>query len=150
MKFTDPSLVLTALLPTVFSLPTDILPSDPTPTCPLPALWLEPRITDAFAITVDRLHPPTDTEPQPPFPAALNVWQAGGGDYHLYLAPAGSATSNNTLVEGVLQNFNGYFGAGGQVVRAVINGEVSAPFSTLISRSVLPHLPRLPYGTDRT
>jgi hypothetical protein len=46
----------------------------------------------------------------------LNLEQAGGGDQHLYLSPAGRDTFNMTLREGIIE-------WGG--IDAVINGEVS-------------------------
>jgi hypothetical protein len=49
----------------------------------------------------------------------LNQWSAGGGDQHLYLSPAGNETHDLTLVDGVITQYHG-----GQLLRAVINGEV--------------------------
>lgn len=50
----------------------------------------------------------------------LNQWEAGGGDQHLYLSPAGASASDLTLVGGVLTQVR----QGGRIIRAVINGEV--------------------------
>ncbi len=45
----------------------------------------------------------------------MNFWEAGGGDGHLYVSPAGNSTGPLTMVDGVLMR-------GG--IHAVINGEV--------------------------
>ncbi|KAI5776702.1 hypothetical protein EDC01DRAFT_761946 [Geopyxis carbonaria] len=60
----------------------------------------------------------------------MNFWKAGGGDNHLYLSPAGNAISNHTLIAGVLTNTEPTFGAGGVVIRAVINGEYTPADNT--------------------
>ena len=56
----------------------------------------------------------------------LNFWKAGGGDNHLYLAPAGGSVANNTLVAGVLMNREWWEGKS-VPIRCVINGEVVFP-----------------------
>jgi len=56
----------------------------------------------------------------------LNFWQAGGGDQHLYLSPAGTPVANLSLENGILQRApDGVLQK--LMVRAVINGEVSEP-----------------------
>lgn len=55
----------------------------------------------------------------------LNFWKAGGGDNHLFLAPAGNAVANNTLVAGVLTNREWWEGKS-VTIRCVINGEVAS------------------------
>lgn len=76
------------------------------------------NITEGFGIRVQN----------PEFPIVhnrfLNLWEAGGGDKHLYLSPAGEPSFDLTLTKGVLASDS---------IFAVINGEVSprlAPWST--------------------
>lgn len=66
-------------------------------------------ITTGFAIQVQNSSYPVIHN------RLMNLWQAGGGDQHLYLDPAGTPTSNLTLEDGVITRLP---------IRAVINGEV--------------------------
>ena len=84
--------------------------------CEIPEEPLSNTITEGFGIRVQN----------PAFPIIhnrfLNVWEAGGGDQHLYLSPAGEYAFDLTLNEGVLQR-------GG--ISAVINGEVRSTVSAI-------------------
>lgn len=81
-----------------------------TAVCPIPAIYIEPTITRPFAIQVQNASYPVVHN------RLMNLWQAGGGDQHLYLSPAGTPTSNLTLIDGVITRLP---------IRAVINGEVN-------------------------
>lgn len=84
--------------------------------CTIPTAPLSANITQGFAVQVQN----------PAFPEVhnrlMNLWSAGGGDQHLYLAPAGDRASDLTLIDGVLTK-----ATVSPVIRAVINGEVSEP-----------------------
>ncbi|RPB12990.1 hypothetical protein P167DRAFT_605277 [Morchella conica CCBAS932] len=86
-----------------------------TAVCPIPAIYIEPTITRPFAIQVQNASYPVVHN------RLMNLWQAGGGDQHLYLSPAGTPTSNLTLVDGVITRLP---------IRAVINGEYTATDNT--------------------
>lgn len=86
--------------------------------CVLPPGTLPNSIPEGFAIQVQNASYPAIHN------RLLNQWSAGGGDQHLYLSPAGNATSTLTLVNGVITQLSN-----GQTIRAVINGEVSEPRS---------------------
>ncbi|RBQ98840.1 hypothetical protein VDGD_07393 [Verticillium dahliae] len=77
--------------------------------CTLPNTPLSSTITEPFGIQVQN----------PAFPEIHNrylyLWEAGGGDKHLYLNPAGVPATTLTLDAGVLE-LGPLF--------AVINGEV--------------------------
>ncbi|TGZ82172.1 hypothetical protein EX30DRAFT_388482 [Ascodesmis nigricans] len=64
----------------------------------------------------------------------MNMHKAGGGDNHLYLSPNANPSHNNTLVGGVIHNFEPTFSSStspnGVVIRAVINGEYTARDNT--------------------
>ncbi|KFA80054.1 hypothetical protein S40288_10666 [Stachybotrys chartarum IBT 40288] len=83
--------------------------------CTLPGDVLPNNITEGFAIQVQNASYPVIHN------RLMNLWAAGGGDQHLYLAPAGTATNNLTLVNGVITRSN---------IRAVINGEYTASDNT--------------------
>ncbi|KLU86952.1 hypothetical protein MAPG_05959 [Magnaporthiopsis poae ATCC 64411] len=80
--------------------------------CTLPTVPPPVNITRGFAVKVQN----------PKFPEVhnrlMNLWSAGGGDQHLYLAPAGDRASDLTLINGVLTKATVT-----PVIRAVINGE---------------------------
>lgn len=78
--------------------------------CTLPGDVLPNNVTEGFAIQVQNASYPVIHN------RLMNLWAAGGGDQHLYLAPAGTATNNLTLVNGIITGSN---------IRAVINGEVT-------------------------
>lgn len=81
--------------------------------CELPPGTLPTTINEGFAIQVQN----------PDFPIIhnrlMNLWEAGGGDKHLYLAPAGNSSDSLTLVDGVIT-----LATVVPTIRAVINGEV--------------------------
>lgn len=81
--------------------------------CELPPGTLPRTITEGFAIQVQN----------PEFPVIhnrlMNLWEAGGGDKHLFLAPAGNSSDALTLVDGVIT-----LATVVPTIRAVINGEV--------------------------
>ncbi|KAI1375706.1 hypothetical protein F4677DRAFT_114737 [Hypoxylon crocopeplum] len=54
----------------------------------------------------------------------LNIWDWGGGDQHLFVSPAGNATSELTLVDGVITL------PWDPIRRAVINGEYEVKDNT--------------------
>lgn len=77
--------------------------------CTIPGGTLSNNITQGFAIQVqNKSHPEIHNR-------LMNLWEAGGGDKHLYLSPAGDAASDLTLVNGVISR---------GIIHAVINGEV--------------------------
>ena len=79
--------------------------------CTLPGGTLSNNITQGFAIQVqNKDHPEIHNR-------MMNLWEAGGGDKHLYLSPAGDAASDLTLVNGVITR---------GIIHAVINGEACA------------------------
>lgn len=88
-----------------------VLPTDPLPN----------TISDGFAIQVQNASYPIIHN------RLLNQWSAGGGDQHLYLNPAGNATSDLTLINGVITQPHD-----GQILRAVINGEVCLSLYQLV------------------
>ncbi len=77
--------------------------------CVIPTDILSNTITQGFGIQVQN----------PAYPLIhnryMNLWSAGGGDMHLYLAPAGDSAFNLLLTGGILDRLP---------IRAVINGEV--------------------------
>lgn len=76
---------------------------------------LSNNITEGFGVRVQN----------PEFPVIhnryLNLNQAGGGDQHLYLSPAGNFSFDLVLNKGVIQWFGN-----SKTIFAVINGEVSS------------------------
>ncbi|KAL8403849.1 hypothetical protein RB594_008920 [Gaeumannomyces avenae] len=80
--------------------------------CTIPTVPLPNNITQGFAVQVQ----------SPAYPEVhnrrMNLWPAGGGDQHLFLAPAGDAADDLTLVNGVLTKATVV-----PTIRAVINGE---------------------------
>lgn len=77
--------------------------------CTIPGGTLSNNISQGFAIQVqNKDHPEIHNR-------LMNLWEAGGGDKHLYLSPAGDAASDLTLVNGVITR---------GIIHAVINGEV--------------------------
>ncbi|KAL0640770.1 hypothetical protein Q9L58_000076 [Maublancomyces gigas] len=84
--------------------------------CVLPSTEpLSNNITTGFAIQVQNTSYPIINN------RLMNLWQAGGGDRHLYLFPAGDQTSNLTLQNGIITRLP---------IRAVINGEYTATDNT--------------------
>lgn len=82
--------------------------------CVIPPDTPDNNISEGFAIQVQNASYPIIHN------RLLNQWSAGGGDQHLYLSPAGDPASDLTLINGVITQPHG-----GQILRAVINGEVS-------------------------
>lgn len=111
-------LLLTALLTTASAL---ALPQ----TAPCTQTQVDANILTPFAITFAAIDP-ASAPAEAGLPAALHTWQAGGGDLHVFAAPAGNLTTINTLIDGVIHNHNEFFDLdkGGQTLRAVVNGEV--------------------------
>lgn len=74
---------------------------------------LSNTITEGFGIRVQN----------PAFPIIhnryLNLNQAGGGDQHLYLSPAGNYSFDLVLTDGIIH----WWGINNKWIRAVINGE---------------------------
>ncbi|KAI1081858.1 hypothetical protein F5B20DRAFT_533354 [Whalleya microplaca] len=89
-----------------------------TTACELPTDTLPNNITQGFAVQLQNASYPEVHN------RMMNLWESGGGDQHLYLSPAGNATSALTLVDGVI-TFNEP-----PLIRAVINGEYSAEDNT--------------------
>ncbi len=83
--------------------------------CVIPPGTPSNNIPEGFAIQVQNASYPIIHN------RLLNQWAAGGGDQHLYLSPAGASASDLTLVDGVITQPHE-----GQILRAVINGEVSS------------------------
>ncbi|KAH8837874.1 hypothetical protein MCOR27_004112 [Pyricularia oryzae] len=87
--------------------------------CELPPGTLPRTITEGFAIQVQN----------PEFPVIhnrlMNLWEAGGGDKHLFLAPAGNSSDALTLVDGVIT-----LATVVPTIRAVINGEYTPEDNT--------------------
>lgn len=89
-------------------------------TCTPPTGPLTPTFPAPFSIQVQNITYPQINN------RFLNFWQAGGGDQHLYLSPAGTPVANLSLENGILQRApDGVLQK--LIVRAVINGEVSLP-----------------------
>ncbi|KAI0007210.1 hypothetical protein F4779DRAFT_593095 [Xylariaceae sp. FL0662B] len=90
-----------------------------TTACELPSdAPLNNNITQGFAIQLQNASYPDVHNHM------MNLWESGGGDQHLYLSPAGNATSALTLVDGVI-TFDEP-----PLIRAVINGEYSPEDNT--------------------
>ncbi|KAI1496387.1 hypothetical protein F5X99DRAFT_400628 [Biscogniauxia marginata] len=79
--------------------------------CDLPGDILPNNITEGFAVQVQNASYPEIHN------RMMNLWESGGGDQHLFLSPAGNATSTLTLVDGII-TLNEPL-----LIRAVINGE---------------------------
>ncbi|KAK7914001.1 carbohydrate-binding WSC domain-containing protein [Apiospora marii] len=79
--------------------------------CEIPAEAPSKNIPGGFSIQIQ----------SPDFPAAdghyMNTWLWGGGDFHLFVSPAGNTTDTFTLVDGVITY------PLDPIRRAVINGE---------------------------
>ena len=77
--------------------------------CVLPTAPLSNTIPQGFGVQVQN----------PAFPVIhnrfMNLFQAGGGDQHLYLSPAGASAFDLALNNGVIER---------GIIHAVINGEV--------------------------
>ncbi|KAK6063949.1 hypothetical protein SCUP515_12043 [Seiridium cupressi] len=79
--------------------------------CDIPGDTLSNNITKGFSIQLQNTSYP-DVHNH-----FLNIWDWGGGDEHLFVSPAGNATSELTLVDGVITL------PWDPIRRAVINGE---------------------------
>ena len=77
--------------------------------CTIPGDTLSNTITQPFQIQVQNASQPAVHNKY------MNLFQAGGGDQHLFVGPVGTPTFDLTLVDGVITH-------GG--IRAVIGGEV--------------------------
>ncbi|RPB01016.1 hypothetical protein L873DRAFT_726199 [Choiromyces venosus 120613-1] len=100
-----------------------LLLANPVSTCTPPSDPPTPTFTAPFSVQVQNTSYPQINN------RFLNFWQAGGGDQHLYLSPAGTPVANITLDNGVMQRLPD--GALQKlVIRAVINGEYTASDNT--------------------
>lgn len=91
---------------------------------------LSNNITQGFGVRVQN----------PEFPIVhnryLNLEQAGGGDQHLYLNPAGKFAFDLLLTKGVIQ-----WDGSSNTIFAVINGEVSLGILCVVRARSLTYLP---------
>lgn len=82
-----------------------------TSACTLPTDSLSSNISYPFRIQVQNASRPEVHN------LYMNLYQAGGGDQHLFIGPVGVPTYDLTLVDGVINDV-------AKGVRAVIGGEV--------------------------
>ncbi|KAG0636670.1 hypothetical protein HOY80DRAFT_976530 [Tuber brumale] len=109
------TLLLLLLLP--------LLLANPASTCTPPTDPPTPTFTAPFSVQVQNTSYPQINN------RFLNFWQAGGGDQHLYLSPAGTPVANLSLASGILQRApDGILQK--SMLRAVINGEYTASDNT--------------------
>ncbi|KAK6202089.1 hypothetical protein LQW54_009047 [Pestalotiopsis sp. IQ-011] len=86
--------------------------------CVIPGIGLPNSIDEPFSIQLQNASYP-DVHNH-----FLNLWDWGGGDQHLFVSPAGNATGELTLVDGVITL------PWDPIRRAVINGEYEVKDNT--------------------